>query len=134
MTRVPKFRAWNKERKSMIPVDCIDFSENVMYYSYEERFEDDSAIFGDSLWLDDVILMQSTGFKDCNGVELFEGDIVTASGYEYMGFGVVRYEESLAGFVVEFTNRLMKEKPQFIYQFRELEVIGNIYDNKELLE
>lgn len=119
---IPKFRAWYGIEMYDEPVIC-----NGEFYLDWRDFEDGKTYDG-------AVLMQSIGIKDKNGVEIFEGDIVTASGYEYIGVGVVRYEESLAGFVVEFTNRLMRENPQFIYQFRELEVIGNIYENKEVLE
>lgn len=130
MTRVPKFRAWDVDDEKMYLWEDVIFDkqkgDDFVSFGYEEGIV--------TSYDHEQIVMQSTGLKDCNDVEIYEGDFVTASGYEYMGVGVVRYEESLAGFVVDFTNRLLQEKPQFIYQYGELEAIGNVYENKELLE
>lgn len=123
---IPKFRAWLKEEKEMISVDSME------WYSGEFLGIGDRITFWKDA--DEIEIMQSTGLKDKNDVEIFEGDIVTASEYEFIGVGVVRYEDSLASFVVEFIDKELIEKPQFICQFRELEVIGNVHENKELLE
>ena len=68
------------------------------------------------------ITMQYTGLKDKNGKEIYEGDIVSFK----VGKGMVAWDDGSAGFVVE--NELMA-----VVYFKETEVIGNIYENPELV-
>ena len=76
---------------------------------------------------------QFTGLTDKNGKKIFEGDIVAYQDYDKLFFsGVVEYLKETAMFVVRF-------KQGFIYYFMSnrldnVEVIGNIFDNAELLQ
>lgn len=69
---------------------------------------------------------QYTGLKDKTEKEIYEGDIVTEGEYK----GQVIFDEKYLGFFVNFTN----EEQEPLYDVPCLEVIGNIYDNPELLE
>ena len=119
---IPKFRAWDNWRKRMSVVDRIYIdTEGVRLY-------DD---FGE-YWRDfrDVKLMQSTGLKDKNGKEIFEGDILGTK--DGLLNGVVEYRSDLG----MWTNSLISYN-----NFERLcnvagsrEIIGNIYENPELLE
>ena len=85
----------------------------------------------------DFILMQSTGLKDKNGKEIFEGDIVKYKSGCNTYTEEVAYDKNFAGFGVRDANT------DIIFTFWELaedidlislEVVGNIYENPELLE
>lgn len=83
-----------------------------------------------------VVLMQSTGLKDKNGVEVFQGDVVVHEEGEYSYKGIVlkdKYYFYIEGVNIndsfsfdDISNTLIGET--------DLEVIGNIYENPELLE
>lgn len=80
--------------------------------------------------LDDIVFMQSTGLFDKNGKEIFEGDIVDSEG----GFttGVVEFRSDLGMFVstlIKYNNF-----EQLCNAHGLVKVIGNIYENPELLE
>ena len=124
---IPKFRAWDKETKTMIDVSLINFEEHSILGGYWEFGQTESIKF------DEIELMQSTGLKDKNGKEIFEGDIVDYKGRE----AVIKWHGSYASFIYRFVDGLQERvsewEPLFLacYHF---EVIGNIYENPELLE
>lgn len=75
---------------------------------------------------------QYTGMKDKNGKRIFEGDIIDFSDRSYSdGYGVVRYD--VEGTEFEFVYDDLYEGLGRCYYPEDVEVIGNIYDNPELL-
>ena len=121
-----KFRAWDKEFKEMVQVNALVLDEQVIKVTYKNK----------NVVKDDVkeyVLMQSTGLKDKNGKEIFEGDIVDYKGRK----AVVKWHGSYASFIYRFVNELQERvsewHPLFLAYYH-FEVIGNIYENKELLE
>lgn len=76
-------------------------------------------------------LGQYTGLKDENGKEIYEGDIIQ---YGDIHKGIVEYSEKYAQFILKETDNISDEY-EALGEFNIIvfEVIGNIYDNKELL-
>ena len=90
---------------------------------------------------DKYVLMQSTGMKDKNGVEIFEGDIVLVSvrnGFDYLDNKVCIVKNSIghSGLVCATVDEDLEYRIFNTELFEEYtyEVIGNIYENSELLE
>ena len=126
-----KFRALDKLRKRISVVDRIYFDTEGV------QLRDDGGLY----WrhFREVILMQSTGLKDLNGVEIFEGDILTDGhtlgvlrNHQTLGFYMVdeKGEESFLSDTVDTEG--FEEAKEFIKN--SIEIIGNIYENPELLE
>lgn len=125
---IPKFRAWDKILKKMNDVTAIDFSTKpfrVFYSAYGE----------DNYFNQDAILMQSTGLKDKNGVEIYEGDIVKPVSFASW-IGVVKYSPENAAYILDdHNNEFIRGENVYLSQFNEgLEIIGNIYENPGLME
>lgn len=122
---VPKFRAWDKETQSLRYVLVVDRLNDLV--------DLDSGLI--ERQFDEVEIMQSTGLKDKNGVEIFEGDIVVN---QYGNVGYVAYLQQEAGFVVVLKKsdyRLGHRNTGESYDVTtNHEVIGDIHSNPELLE
>lgn len=114
----PKFRAWNtnsgrfaKDGELFLVID----SENYNLYSVDfDTFR---------LENDNYILMQSTGLKDKNGVEIFEGDIVETPSTKAK-YLVDYIEGSLVGRI---------DYSEYLTLYKGLKVIGNIYEDSNLI-
>lgn len=83
---------------------------------------------------DEFVIMQSTGLNDKNGKEIYEGDICIDHG-GIPCIGEIKYDEDFAGFFfyLKYEDVPFIEQ-ESIYDFVDIEVIGNIYENPELLE
>lgn len=121
-----KFRAWDKKKDIFTNYQIVD---NMLYFM--DKFT--------GVWIRDdnqdrFALMQSTGLKDKNGKEIYEGDVLKVLDFTDWK-GEVRYsQEELSYFFVEYENSLrLKYTTLLSLLDKNLEVIGNIYENKELL-
>ena len=114
-----KFRAWDKKDKVMVDVASINFGPSGLWSLIEDA--DDAEL----QLADSYELMQYTGLHDKNGREVYEGDIVKN---EYGKVMEVQYDPRSAAFGVGdyYFGTIGSGKT--------LEVIGNIFDNPELLE
>ena len=130
---MPKFRAWDVHEKKMFTNDQLIIWNGNVYAN------DNSELNVNNLkgWsIDEKYLMQSTWLKDKNGKEIFEEDIVKYKAGCNTFTEEVAYDKNFAGFGVRDANA------DIIFTFWELaedidlhslEVIGNIYENPELL-
>lgn len=120
---IPRYRAWDSWRKRMSVVDRIYIdTEGVRLY-------DD---FGE-YWRDfrDVKLMQSTAFKNKNGKEIFEGDIVKMAKDVYSEstyYEIVRHRGGA------YRLESKQHGCELWLRHADCEIVGNVYENPELLE
>ena len=134
MSREIKYRAWLKEEKKMVIVETIDFSEKSIQYLEKNEIID--AYLLRTTFLEDIELMQYTGIKDENGKEIYVGDILKYN-FPYDGrlkhVSPVKFIETEASFGIK--DRYENEIPLYrIAANNYFEVIGNIYENEELLK
>lgn len=117
-----EFRAWLKHEKKMIDVKAIDWNQDGNVISVK-------CPQGKTYSGDNIELMQNTGLKDNNYDEIYEGDIVEII-TEVEEYGIVKFLDG--AFYVEADGFRLN----FYDNIRggDVLVIGNIYENKELLE
>ena len=124
---VPKFRAWDKHEQKMFTNDeLIIWNGNV--YANDSKKLTCNNLKGWSI--DDEYLMQSTGLKDKNGKEIFEGDVLGTK--DGLLNGVVEYRTDLG----MWTNSLIRYNnfERLCNVASDREIIGNVYENPEILE
>ena len=113
---IPKFRVWDEVSCTMITTnDYEDLSDLFCCLNADDGFFSE--------------LMQSTGMKDKNGVDIYDNDIVAVDHGDFSEYGRVFYSEKFACYRVEFENYDF-ELNEVAYCF----VVGNVYENPELLD
>lgn len=126
---IARYRAWHKTWEEMGKVKRIRFDDEGNVTTVLFRGRD----LGTNTHADEIELMQSTGIFDKNNTEIFEGDIVDYKGRK----AVIKWHGSYASFIYRFVDELQERvsewHPLFLAYYH-FEVIGNIYENKELLE
>lgn len=127
---IPKFRAWDVHEKKMFTnAQLIVWNGNV--YA-----NDNSELSVDNLkgWsIDEKYLMQSTDIFDENGKEIFEGDVLKTYDGE---LAKVVWNKYLGCWEAEFLSEIvdLSEVADVKSNRSDCEVVGNIYENKELVE
>ena len=134
--RNAKFRCWNKVDKEIQSVRCIDFRgdgaiDSIRTVKAYITGDDGDIDFDFPLYPpDDIILMQSTGQHDENGKEIYDGDICKVDDGDNV-YEVIFY---MGGFMLAVLPRKIRIYHMSDRLFSNIEVIGNIYENPELLE
>ena len=135
---IPKFRAWDREKDRMIYPSttgvCFEMNDDgISVLDIDVDYPNDYGFPKIA-----SILMQSTTLKDKNGVEIFEGDIVAVENHPFQ-----RKEDSNVGMEIEGDYVVGWNQHDLTWCAGDLllarlkpyvRVIGNIYENSELLE
>lgn len=132
--KIPKFRAWSSQYKMMFEVGGIYWFRDT--YSITCDGVDDDFEFDEK----EIELMQWSCFIDKNKKEIFEGDIVKLGGIDkffvenFKGLYVLRWDERTdSGKGMFAFNLIHRDKMMHEYCANDFEVIGNIYENVDLL-
>ena len=130
MQRELKFRAWDKQNKSMEEVELLgDEVLRIKHAEWENR--------------EDFEVMQYTGLKDRKGVEIYEGDIIEivnnlneVTKKTNTHNAIVKYKEGslVATWQDEFVGEIFNYFNSYNTPIVTFEVIGNIYENPRLLK
>ena len=125
---IPKFRAWMKSLKWMCDVTNISFDSkfvDICQLGDTERYTEMSVEF------DEIELLQSTGLKDKNDKEIFEGDIVKMTKDVY---SEPTYYEVVRHYGGAYRLESKQHGCELWLRHTDCEVVGNVYENRELLE
>lgn len=128
---MPRYRAWDSAKKEMFK-DTFAITESGQVVVVEQESVASSP---DYIFVQHLVIMQSTGLFDRNGKEIFEGDIV-----RQVRTQPTTENETIIGVVtmIEAAWLIMNDCEQLASKLwsetDENEIIGNIYENPELLE
>ena len=124
---IPRYRAWDNVKKEMFK-DTFAITESGQVVVVEQESVASSP---DYVFVDHLVIMQSTGIKDKNGKEVFEGDIVKMAKDVYSEptyYEVVRHRGGA------YRLESKQHGCELWLRHTDCEVVGNVYENKELLD
>ena len=124
---VPKFRAWDSANKEMFK-DTFSITESGQVVVVEQE---DVMCPPDYIFVDHLVIMQSTGLKDKNGKEVFENDIVKMSKDVYSEptyYEVARHRGGA------YRLESKQHGCELWLRHADCEVVGNVYENQEYLK
>lgn len=128
-----RLKFWDKTCKNIVYP-----SEDLIYKTENSRLDISGMLSSERF-----IPLQCTGLRDKNGKLIFEGDILRVTGSrDTSGYGVVEYLQAgcqfiVNGYLANPSPYHPRRKGEFCHPLQEwlcIEVIGNIYENPELLE
>jgi uncharacterized phage protein (TIGR01671 family) len=134
-----KFRAWDKEKRRMLPVTLMEFNQwwvscmpisesngSVLEYGERNSFRNEET--------DRHILMQYTGLEDMNKKEICEGDIIRANAIDEPSIGIVFYSDGGFKCTSDFAGiknfEVYDELNHDLITDNDMEVVGNIYEQE----
>lgn len=125
---IPKYRAWDSAKKEMFK-DTFAITESGQVVVVEQESVANSP---DYVFVEHLVIMQSTGLRDKNGKEVFVGDIIKCTrGCPHEVYLEKEYGGTFIGGMPAVYLKGLREG----YAWTEHEeIIGNIYENPELLE
>jgi len=133
-----KFRAWDEIKQKMVKVGEMRWETDGTFIGGGDTWYTKFATAPAETFTNNI--MQFTGLKDKNGVEIYFGDILQTSNSnpefdiwtsDDYGYSVCYEDPEELG--VRFKNWTPTTEEESIYNFQFVEVIGNIYQNPELL-
>ena len=128
----PRYRAWDVLAEEMIDeILMISFVRKEIIGKFRNGSTSVPLKFEDERNREDVILMQSTGLKDKNGKEIFEGDIVKTAKDVY---SEPTYYEVVRHYGGAYRLESKQHGCKLWLRHTDCEVVGNVYENRELSE
>lgn len=134
---IPKYRAWVKTKKRMVETDDlldIDYENEVVttqrvYFYFENGLPDGRDL--DNFVFEEIKLMQSTDMVDRDGKIIFEGDIVKMAKDVY---SEPTYYEVVRHYGGAYRLESKQHGCELWLRHTDCEIVGNVYENKELLD
>jgi uncharacterized phage protein (TIGR01671 family) len=123
-----KYRMWNKKEKKMYDIGVLDFDDKKAYMRGYLNYTVSNYMF------ENIELMQYTGLHDKNGKEIYEGDVLR---FSEVDTAIVKWNEKYSYFMVKpiqdyyFDSDVLGHTLEYNDS---VEVIGNIYENPDLLK
>ena len=138
MSREIKFRAWDLKRKIMHQVSDLTFRKewigcNAFNVEKNEIGDTIGINYFDKRHEDSFVLMQFTGLKDKNGKEIYEGDVLKPTIECGKKLGKIVWLENRSAFGIHWYLQLGTGDIEFCVNDMKMEIVGNIYENPELL-
>lgn len=135
---IPKFRAWHKTWEEMGWIARIRYKKSgeIARLSFRRNIYDGN-IYGGLVNLDEIELMQSTGFEDNLGDVVFEGDIILWTywdGFEDSGRAKIVFDKGMFKLLDICTEKEVWDNLFDCNENCDIYIQGNIYENPELLE
>ena len=125
---VPKFRLWDKQELEFVQLlNNMVLNHDGTIEGIEYEMHGEGNVYNDISYFE---VMHSTGLKDKNGVEIFEGDVVKDIDGE---IGYIVFLKQEMGYVIVYKNRDRRLGHRNGIEVHHLELIGNIYESGDLL-